>query len=477
MSKSIVKQFSVIGTGTVVSMLLGLVSTPIITRVVNTVEYGKYSLFVMYANIAVVVLMLGFDQTYLRFFYKAEQNGENNKLFYKCIGLPVLATTFLTLVMCVGAWIKPPAFEFGLHIIALLGIYSICLVFLKQIQLTARLKYRTKTYSALNILDKALYIVIVMAAIFLYNNKSLSALAFSITLAALLTVVTGFVLLRKELMPEIGKVKCVTTKEMITYGFPYVFSMGLTVLFQSADKFCLKLFTDYSQIGIYKSAETMINVFAVLQTTFNALWMPMALKKYEEEPENKRFHKDGNEIITLLMVVFGATVIVFKDLLVYWLGPDFRDAVYVLPALVFNPVMYTISETTVVGVVFAKKSNLHIVIAAVSCIINVFGNLILIPLIGIKGAAISTGFSYIVFFIMRSVLGKKYYDTGAPLLKCMVVSFLTFIYALYSMFTTFGVLNIIMYICLILCIITLYNNKTKVIFKYVKNKLSVLKGD
>ena len=477
MSKSIVKHFSMIGAGTLVSMILGLVTTPIITRVVNTVEYGKYSVFVMYANIAVVVLMVGLDQAYLRYFYKAEQTDENNKLFYRCTFIPFLSAIGLGVLLCVASAIVPQYFEFKTEIMVMLSLYTVSLVLLKQIQLTARLKYKTKVYSSLAVADKAIYIAVVMIAIFGLGCKSLAAIAFSITVAALITVLLGFLILRKDLAFNCGKVSCVNVRELVAYGFPFVFSMGLTVLFQSVDKLCLKIFTDYSDIGVYKSAESMINVFAIIQTTFNALWMPLALKKYEEEPENKKFHKDGNEIITLLMITFGATVIVFKDLLVYWLGPDFREAAMVLPALVFNPVMYTISETTVVGIVFSKKSHLHIVVALVACIANVAGNLLLIPLVGIRGAAISTGFAYVLFFVMRSVLGKKYYSTGAPIGKCIFVAILTFLYALFSMFTNFGILNIVLYSALIICIFTLYKNKVKFVFEYVRNKFSVLKGD
>lgn len=65
---SIFKHFISIGTGTVVNMLVGFLTTPVLTRLVGTAEYGQYSIFTMYASIALMVLCMGFDQALIRYF-------------------------------------------------------------------------------------------------------------------------------------------------------------------------------------------------------------------------------------------------------------------------------------------------------------------------------------------------------------------------------------------------------------------------
>ena len=73
--KSFLSHFIVIGSGTIVNMLLGLLTTPIITRIVNPNEYGQLSIFNMYTNIAVMVLCIGLDQALVRFFYEKKETG------------------------------------------------------------------------------------------------------------------------------------------------------------------------------------------------------------------------------------------------------------------------------------------------------------------------------------------------------------------------------------------------------------------
>ena len=49
------KQFTIIGGGTFFNLLLGLFSTPVITRIVAPSEYGQLSIFTMYSGIALMV--------------------------------------------------------------------------------------------------------------------------------------------------------------------------------------------------------------------------------------------------------------------------------------------------------------------------------------------------------------------------------------------------------------------------------------
>ena len=58
-------------------------------------------------------------------------------------------------------------------------------------------------------------------------------------------------------------------KEIIKYGLPLILSMGITTVFQAIDKISLNKYCTYSEVGIYSSAMSLINIFAIIQSTFN----------------------------------------------------------------------------------------------------------------------------------------------------------------------------------------------------------------
>ena len=58
------------------------------------------------------------------------------------------------------------------------------------------------------------------------------------------------------------------TRYLAGFGLPFVFSLGITTLFQSLDKLALNHYRSYTEVGIYASAMTFISLFGVVQSSF-----------------------------------------------------------------------------------------------------------------------------------------------------------------------------------------------------------------
>ena len=75
-SNSFLSGFFHIGLGTMINMIIGFFTTPIITRIVAPSEYGRLSIFTMYINISIMVLCFGLDQALIRYYYKKNYRRE-----------------------------------------------------------------------------------------------------------------------------------------------------------------------------------------------------------------------------------------------------------------------------------------------------------------------------------------------------------------------------------------------------------------
>lgn len=256
--------------------------------------------------------------------------------------------------------------------------------------------------------------------------------------------------------------------ELINYGWPFIISMGITQLFQALDKISLNKYCSYTDVGVYSSAMTLVNIFAIVQTSFNSLWGPMAIEHYETKREDTSFYKDANQYITIIMFFLGFSLIFVKDIFAFLLGTSYRDAAYILPFLIFNPIMYTISETTVQGIVFMKKTKMNIVIGAISCLVNYVGNSLLVPALGCKGAAISTGISYIVFGVLRTCISNHYFYIDFSLGRFAIITLVAILFAGYNTFFKFNYFTIILYIVSIIILIVLYKKYIKKGFIYLR---------
>ena len=69
--------------------------------------------------------------------------------------------------------------------------------------------------------------------------------------------------------------------------------------------------------------------------------------------------------------------------------------------------MYTVSESTTLGIAFSRKTIYNLLISTLSAVVNYIGNFMLVGKYGALGASISTGVSYIVFFWLRTMISRK----------------------------------------------------------------------
>ncbi len=459
--QSFLKHFFIIGGGTIINMLVGLLTTPVITRLVDPVEYGQLSIFMMYSNLAVMILCLGLDQALVRFYYQDDSIAYKRALLFRCIKLPIIITFWSSVIIILLSVFKIVSFEFTIPVMILLSVCVFVQLIYRFSLLLVRLAYKSKKYSFLNVLQKLTYVVLAVGLLYFMRNNNLLALVIATVSSYVVCMIVSILMQPEEW--DLGRVGneeniVIPQRDLLKYAIPFILSMSITQLFHAIDKISLNHFCTYAEVGVYSSAMTLVQVFAIVQTSFNTVWAPMQVEHYTKDPEDHSFYKKANQVITVVMFFLGLSLILAKDIFAVLLGNKYREAAYILPFLIFNPIMYTISETTCGGIVFMKKSKMQIVVAVGACITNIIGNTLLVPALGCRGAAISTGISYIVFFSLRTFIANKYYYTDFNLKKFYLFTAITCVYAYCNTFYKFGIWTIVSYIFCVVILLVMYKD-------------------
>lgn len=478
--KSFIQQFVSLGVGSVIYLLVGLIGTPIITRLVDPVSYGDYSIFGVYSNIGYMICMLGLDQAFVRYYYVNNSIRYHSRLLYECL-IPSIVVVAVGGIAAIGiTWsLNPNGGVFGsVTELSMIVLHMILLVVNRYGMLNARLQKDTVTYSAISIVQKSLFILFSVALVLWHKNHFYQLLVASTLLSTLIVDIMSVWKQRRIWLPEKADdtIVVVPRREIFRYGIPLMFSSGITLLFNALDKLALDRFCTRADVGVYTSALNLLAVLSVIRSSFSAIWIPSAVEHYEKNPEDVSFFQKGNAFVTILMLIFGAGMIICKDLFVLLLGEEYREAAFVFPFLIFEPIMYTISETTVTGLVVKKKSSYQVLVAVVACVTNFAGNWLLTPRMGPKGAAISTGFSYIIFFALRTFLSNRIFYINYHLPKLIIMITLLAGLAFYGSNYGFSMIQVgffVLYACILLLVYfkefkEAYAYGKTVINKYVK---------
>lgn len=471
MNTNLFKKFIQFAIGNGIVLILGFISAPIITRIISPSEMGKFSMFNTITNLLLVIVLLGIDQSYVRYYYEEE---DKSQLLKRCIKIPlvvnfIFCALFLIFYKYISIYIVD---EVNFLLVVLIVFHLFGSIFSRFALIQIRMKQRAKLYSLLNILMKIFYLIFIAVFFVLYKDSYMTLILATIIANLLMTLFAIYIEKKEWFGKGRNKLKTVD-RELIRYGIPFVFSMAVTWIFQSADRIAIKQFCGYDEVGLYSGAMNIISLLNACQGAFTTFWVPVAYEKYSDNPNDTEFFSKINKIVSVVMLLIAILLITFKDLIVLLLGAEYREAVFIFPYLVFMPIMYTISETTVLGINFKKKTKNHIYIAIISAMVNIIGNLILVPIYGAIGAAISTGLAYIVFFATRTFIANKYYKIKLDLGKFAIATCITYVLATYSSFYTFNIGVFTISTLSIIIIILLYKDIFKELWKLINKNFKI----
>jgi len=459
--------------GNFIVLLLGFVSLPLITRVMSNEEYGRTGMFTSAVTIIYIFAILGMDQAYIRYYYK--EGIDRRELLKRCT-LPAFG---IVIFLCaVYAVFSRQANEFlfadqGIELTIMVILYTVTSVFERFLFLDIRMSQNGKLYSNLNILSKVLYIaLIIIFAITLGDDFRVVMLAMTISLF-LVTLGIGIRFLLQGKNAAAETTYKIDQRELVKYGLPFILVLLMEWLLSSCDKWALRLWSGYGELGIYNSAMNIMSILLTFKVTFVAFWSPVAMEKYEGDTyENCRdFFKSAFEITRFFCILAGFGLILCRDIIVFILGEKYRSASGVIPFLTLMPVFSILFEITNQGIKFTKKNRYLNYASAVAIVCNIIGNAVLVPRYNSAGAALATGVTYVAYFAIGSYFSEKCYQVGYEGKKTFLYGALLIAYAFAVTFIDSTVISVAGGLGGIALLCALDMKVIKLCIKYISDRL------
>lgn len=403
--KKFLSKFLGFSIGPIIGAVIGFITVPITSNLISPDQFGLASMFNLANTILTLIVLIGIDQAYMREYNEYE---DKKKLLYNCILIPFINTIIISLILIIfsdffavllfdNATLTMP--------VILLAICSPFFLIEKFMLLSIRMEEKALKYSVWNIISK-LFNLICLIILLLFYKRNFESVVYATILSQFIISIILLYVCRKNI--KISK-KYIDKKQIIKilkFGLPLLPATLIGYGLNSMDTIFLRIITDYTELGYYSVALKIVNVLALIQTSFATFWSPMAFKWKAEKVPNERFELVSKGI-TFAMSIVLIGVLAFRDVVVVILGSEYNKVIYILPFLLFNPIFYTMSETTTLGISFSRKTGYNIIISLISLIVNLILNTALIPIYGAVGAAVATGISYLVFFWVRTIISRK----------------------------------------------------------------------
>ena len=463
---SIIKRIMGFSIGPVVSAALAFFITPITTWIISPEELGKASMYTLALNLITMIIYLGLDQAFVREYY-AQKDKKN--LLWNSFIIPLILS-IITGLSCFIFYedISLILFsEIDKTAIYLLGFSIPATLFHRYNLYIFRMEEKAKSYSLMQIAKKIFELVFLLFFLFFIRKDFVGVI--SSQLIALLSITIITVIYNKKWWFFKFKVNKQLLITLLKFGLPLVPASIFSWLLSSMDKVALRSWSTFYEIGLYTAAFKVANILNIIQIAFSNFWIPTSFKWYENKVPNEKFEKVNKTVSSVFTFLFSILVL-SRNLIFLLFDQKYSDASILVPFLLFIPIMYVLSETTVRGIGFARKTWYTVVITLISGGINILGNFILVPRIGSLGAAISTSISYVVFFWLRTLFSRRLW------FKFELNHFIVNIILITVMSTSTVLLNNSYLELVFVGLIYLYNHKNlsfifKAFYKFISTEL------
>lgn len=432
--------------GNIGSSLISFILIPLFTNYLTTSEYGKIDFITMLISLLIPIITLNFIEALIRFGVDKEYKSEEviSTIIFSII--PIYVGLLMISLMLIKFGI------IGNYILMYLGIFFIVSLyqFLQQytrvvekliIYVTSDILY-TVTFSVLNIIFIAKLRIGISGYFTSYILAYLFASVFLIFRAKIYKVVK-IKLYNKEYL-----------KEFIKYSTPLIPNNLSWWIVNASDRFLIKLFSGYSNLGIYSIANKIPQILNTFYGLFFKAWQISSIKELGKE-DTEKFYEQIFKYISKAMFTVGVCILAGINLIfLIMIGDEFKEAINYVPILVLAIIFFTLASF--LGSIYTayKKSKNILKSTIISAVINIAVNIIFMPFLGAIVACYSTLISYLFLFIYRLYDSRQFMklkiDIKDLIVSSLIFVLMTFNISIFKLSLTTLIINIIFIIIYIL---------------------------
>jgi O-antigen/teichoic acid export membrane protein len=378
---------SYVFTATIISRCLSFLASWLALQLIPNKELGV--VLFAYSIIAFLVPFggLGLHQSLVRYGALLKTDEDKNSLFIYVLKKGTLVTFFIISLIIIFGYVFPFKFENTRNYLTLLSFVLIPLFILSTIQIQFRLKHNNKKFSETDIIYNLILVISVLVLSYLFQEKGY---VFAIILAPTLTSLLFF---RKL------KINFSNTKKLkiIDFSFwKYGFYSGVTSVVTN-----LLLIIDILLIGHLMENSEMVTAYKYVSLIpLSLLFISKAFITtdfvfFTEKIKNKEYIfnyiKSYMSLFFLISLLICVISFFFSKEILTIFSEDF--AVYSESFLIL---IFGISGILIFRGLFGNllcsigKIEINSYIMAIALVLNIFSNFYLIPIYGIKGAAITS---------------------------------------------------------------------------------------
>ncbi|MEP6938746.1 MAG: oligosaccharide flippase family protein [Rudaea sp.] len=395
-------------TANMLGIVAGFISFPIMTRLLDTTQYGIFGYFDAWLALLIAVSKLGGQHSIIRFYPHTRTSSALSGYAANFILAPFLASCalwILTAAVYACVLYAVPSTRADAWI-GWLILFSLPLnVWISYVGGVLLAQEHSDISAKVTVAQRWLEAALILALVYFVQRSALS-----VYIARLVIVVFfGWALwswLRKRIPLSLRDFQRSEFSRGMHYGLPLVVNEIVHVLLAFLDRFMLlQMLKDFAIVGAYTIGYGLaLAITRILNTAITAAYTQVSVREFETLGPIAVVRTKKN--ILDFLVYFSAAIIVGLvvvggDVLMIFAGNDKRASIPVFVVVSVSYVLDGMIGICSTGLLLHKRSKTELGLTACALVVNVALNLLWIPQFGLMGAVYATFLSYLALGISR----------------------------------------------------------------------------
>ena len=390
---------ALISIGTFGSKLLVFLMVRFYTGYLTPAEYGTADLITQTANLLIPLASLDVTEGVFRF--AADQRERRTDAFSAGVYTVLFGSAVLLLALPLLR-VLAGGEQFGLLLAAFIiaaCIHALCAQFI-------RAEGHTTLYAVQGLLNTALYIALNVLFLTVFRWGVMGYLL-STVVADLLSAL--FLTCKEKLWRQFHPAPSLTLwRRMLAYCVPLIPAAIFWWIMGVSDRYMVRAYLGSEANGIYAVAYKIPTILTILATVFMDAWQLSAIAESGDRRAHLRFYSRVWDAFFSAVYLCAGGIIAFSPLLIRLLAAEsYYEAWRYIPVLTLSMIAAAFSNFMGSVYVVTKKSTASLWTSLFGAAANIALNLILIPRIGVQGAAVATFLGCLLVFLVRTVSARQ----------------------------------------------------------------------
>lgn len=387
--------------GPIATAGLGLLTVPVIAWIFPPADVGRLNIVQISVSFGVLLFNLGLDRAYIREYHEW---GDIGALLKACF-MPGFVLLLLVMGITLPYDRHISVWLFGLEDVGYYWILVACLIasFVSRfLSLILRMQDRGVAFSMSQVLPKIILLLMLGVLAWPAFSKSFLELevAYFVSLLSVLFIYTWNT--RHDWSLALAaNVSHAQVRGLLSYGVPLIFAGVAYWGLDATSSVALRSLSTLSELAVYSVSVSFAGVGVVFQTIFTVLWAPLVYKWVAHGVDMRRVDHVAQQALAVVCAIW-VLCGVFSWLADFILPARYVQVKYFMLCCIGQPLLYTLSEVTCVGIGITRKSMLSLWSTLAALIVNVAMSVWLVPKHGAAGAVVSNAVAFLVFFVART---------------------------------------------------------------------------